>query len=285
MNHKNGKWAGQIIELQHEDGSWGFFHTLSNPVPKRPITTEQALRRLYALGFTLDDKPVKKAVKYMNDCLTGKNKIPDRAEKTHNWPIYTELMLSAWIRIFTDKNAAANRAADKWRQIIEASFANGKYDHSRYAAKYEEILKIELNPKAGRLADFVHFYPVSLLTNTLDKKIEPVFFRHILDHESGMYYIYSDKLQTVPQVFKAKKTSNYLRAIELLAKYKNPVCKKQLAFIVRWLNSNRLNKTQWDMGRQAKDGINFPLSDSWKTDEARIEDCTCRISALVRELD
>jgi hypothetical protein len=31
MNKRDGKWARQIAELQHEDGSWGHFHTLSQP--------------------------------------------------------------------------------------------------------------------------------------------------------------------------------------------------------------------------------------------------------------
>ncbi len=84
MNFKTGKWAEKIIELQHNDGSWGYFHTLSNPTPKQPITTEQALRRLEILGFSIEDKPIQKALNYLNNCLIGKSKIPDREEKTHN---------------------------------------------------------------------------------------------------------------------------------------------------------------------------------------------------------
>jgi len=96
----------------YEDGSWGYFHSLSNPTSKQPITTEQALRRLEILEFTIDDKPIKKAVKYMNDCPIGKNKIPDRDEKTHvPWKKYIELMLSTWIKIFTNENKKANNTA------------------------------------------------------------------------------------------------------------------------------------------------------------------------------
>jgi hypothetical protein len=51
MNYKDGKWAKKIIELQHDDGSWGYFHTLSNPSSNQPMTTEQALRRLEILGL------------------------------------------------------------------------------------------------------------------------------------------------------------------------------------------------------------------------------------------
>jgi hypothetical protein len=85
MDYKNGKWAKKIIDLQHIDGSWGFFHTLSNPTSEQPMTTEQALRRLEILGFTSDDKPIKKALKYMHSCLTGKVHFPDRENKFTNW--------------------------------------------------------------------------------------------------------------------------------------------------------------------------------------------------------
>jgi hypothetical protein len=127
MNYKDGKWAKKIIELQQNDGSWGYFHSLSNPTPKQPMTTEQALRRLEILGFTMEDKPIKKAVKYMNDCLIGKNRIPDREEKTHNWNIFTSLILSTWIRIFTNENKPANSITKKWCKLINNSFANNNY--------------------------------------------------------------------------------------------------------------------------------------------------------------
>ena len=30
QNYRNGKWANQIISMQHPDGSWGCFHNLYN---------------------------------------------------------------------------------------------------------------------------------------------------------------------------------------------------------------------------------------------------------------
>ena len=51
-NHTIGKHAQEILEMQHPDGTWGtMFHSLSQPNGKTPLTTEQALRRLKALGF------------------------------------------------------------------------------------------------------------------------------------------------------------------------------------------------------------------------------------------
>jgi hypothetical protein len=284
MNCKDGKWAKNIISLQHDDGSWGYFHSLSNPSPKQPMTTEQALRRLEILGFTIDAKPIKKSVAYMNNCLIGKNRIPDREEKTHNWNVFTDLMLSTRIKIFTKKNIAANNIAKKWSEIINYSFKNNIYDNNLYVKKYEEIFGIKLNPKAGRLVDFVHFYPVSLLTNELDKYIETKYFKYILEHDCGMYYIYDKKLKDTPKIFQSKDASSYLRAIELLIKYDNPECKKQLKFIIKWLNQNKNSQNEWDMGKESKDGISFPLSDSWKTDENRTKDCTYRINKILENI-
>ena len=286
MEYKTGKWAKDIIELQNYDGSWGKnFHSLSTPNLKQPLTTEQALRRLEILGFTIDDKPIKKAVKYLSDCLTGKNNIPDSIEITHKpWNKYIELMLSAWIKIFTKDNEKANRITQNWCEIINGAFINGNYDHDLYVNKFEDFLGLKINPKAPRWNDFVSFYTVSLLTNELEKNIEPHYFKYILEHEAGIYYIYDKKLAEVPETFCSKKTSHYLRSIELLAKYDNPECKKQLKFIVKWLKQNMIKNNEWDIGKQGKDGILFPLSDNWKTEENRVKDCTYRIKKLLESI-
>ena len=79
--YKSGKWATKIVELQKEDGSWGKFHSLGKPSSEQPITTEQAIGRLWRLGFTEDDAVIKKALSYMHDCLAGEKGIPDPREK------------------------------------------------------------------------------------------------------------------------------------------------------------------------------------------------------------
>ena len=60
INYKIGKWATEIIDLQKDDGSWGYFHSLATSKTKYSMTTEQALRRLLRLNFTKDDVVIKK---------------------------------------------------------------------------------------------------------------------------------------------------------------------------------------------------------------------------------
>ena len=90
--HKDTKWAKQIIALQEDDGKWGCFHSLSK-FYGAPLTTEQALRRLERLGYSIEDECISRAVAYMDDCLTGHKAIPDRTEKGNDWDVSQPLCL------------------------------------------------------------------------------------------------------------------------------------------------------------------------------------------------
>lgn len=275
--HKNGKWAKQIISLQDEEGKWGYFHSLSQFYDS-PITTEQALRRLERLGFTIEDECIRKAVSYMNDCLTGENAIPDRREKIHDWDVFTALILSAWIRRFTGDNPNANNVAKQWANVVSEAFSGGSYDHDKYVSAYNDIIK----PNGGRLVSLLNFYPVSLVSDLLDKRTEEAFIDYVINSDNGIYYIYDKKLSVPPQVFESREASRYLAAVELLSKYK--FAKHRLKFVTDWLNDNRNENGKWDMGKSVNDKMYFPLSDDWRKKETREADCTERITALINEL-
>lgn len=279
--YKNSKWARNIIDLQHDDGSWGCFHSLSQS-SESPITTEQALRRLSILGYNFGDEPIQKTVKYMSDCLSGAKQIPDRQEKLHNWDIFTKLMLSTWICKFTKENDTANKIADSWSAIISSAFTDNVYDHSEYIKAYNDVFGMK--PRGGRLTDFVSFYQVSLIADKLDPEKENMVFDYILNHNNGIYYVYGDvPLSVVPAIFQSKQSSCYLGAIELLSAYKRNLSK--LKFVSDWLISCQNKNGKWDMGSKVNDKVNFPLSDSWRRKETREADCTYRVQKLLAVLN
>lgn len=277
--HKDGKWAKQIISLQDKEGKWGIFHSLAQPVAEN-ITTEQALRRLERLGYTIEDECIQKAVSYMNDCLTRKKDIPDYREKVHDWDIFTSLILSTWIRRFTADNPVANKVAKQWADVISASFVGGTFNHREYASAYTDILG--LRPGGGRLIDFANFYPVSLIRDCLDEKTEQAVVDYVVNGDNGIYYVYNNKISVLPQAFESKNASYYLAAIELLSKYVH--ARHKLNFVADWLNDNRNENGKWDMGKMANDKVYFPLSDDWRKRETREADCTERITKLLDEL-
>lgn len=276
---KDTKWAREIIALQEVDGKWGCFHSLSQRYLS-PMTTEQALRRLSLAGYTIEDDCIQRAVSYMNDCLIGNKELPDRKEKGHDWTIFTNLILSTWIRTFTMDNAPANEIAEKWKEIIAAAFSKGEYDHEQYCKTYHHIFG--LKPRGARIIDFVNFYPIALLHDCLEPKMESVFLDYIINYEGGIYYIYDSRLGKLPPVFESKNASRYLGAIELLAQYKSSMNKLQ--FVVEWLVHNKNENGKWDMGSSVYDKVYFPISDDWRKKGVREADCTERITKLMETL-
>lgn len=277
--HKESKWAKNIIAMQESDGKWGCFHSLSQ-FYNSPITTEQALRRLERLGYTIEDECIQKAVAYMNDCLIGKKSIPDRQEKVHDWNIFASMILATWIRRFTLDNPSANKIANQWATVISHAFEDGVYNHSKYVSAYYEILGMK--PNGGRLIDFMNFYPISMLSNCLDEKTEIALMEYALNKEGGIYYIYDKQLSIVPVCFESREASRYLGAMELLSKYK--YAKRNLRFVSDWLIANKNENGKWDMSKIVNDKVYFPLSDDWRRKETREADCTERIENLLEEL-
>ena len=125
MDYRNGKWVDQILSQRREDGLWGNFHTLSCPVPGRNYTTEQALRRLYYLGYTAEDEVIQPVLKRMEQCIKGELDIDSYSEKKHDWVFFEKLMLAAWLRIFEPQNETALEVAYQWAQVVEKAFSSG----------------------------------------------------------------------------------------------------------------------------------------------------------------
>lgn len=272
------KWVQEILALQHDDGGFGYFHSLANPAKQRPLTTEQALRRLLVLGLDIGDEPVRRIAGYLEKALKGQIKTPDRVEKLHTWPIYMPLMLAAWLRRLSPGNEAALAVARRWARILEYAFAGETYDHDRYLEAYEDEFTCKPNPKAGRLIDFVHFYPLTLLKGLLKPDMDRKVLSHVTGHKPGIYYILEHAPAELPGEFYSVEAGRCLSALELLAGYDG--AGEALAFAADWLMENRQKDGFWDMGQAVKDGVHFPLSDSWREPMDRKIDCTVRVLAL-----
>ena len=201
-DYKNGKWAKKIIDLQKDDGSWGYFHSLSLPTPQQPMTTEQAIGRLRLLGFTKDDAVIKKAISYMHDCLAEKNVMPDRREKQGDWDVFMNLMLATWIRRFTRNDVLANEVAKKWHHIVEVSFSNGKYNPDAYINTLYDIMKPKCGvAKSKQLTRIDTYYPISLLVGEIDESIEKAYFDYIMNSATAYYYGVEGAITRLPNDF------------------------------------------------------------------------------------
>ena len=281
MNHKNGKIAREIIELQNADGTWGHvFHSLAQPNKKYPLTMEQALRRLKILGFTINDVPIRKAVDCMISCLQGVRKIDNYWEKTLDWELFTQLMLATWVKVFEPENETALQVAVRWAKVFEEGFKSGEYSERDYFGAYQQ--EFDCERRAGNVVSFSPFYHLQLLQGVISEEVEKRLVDYVLSKADGIYYVYDKSLCELPKEFASRESARYLAAIELLSGYKS--AKERLKFVVAWLEDNQEQNGQWDLGAKAKDNIYLPLSDSWTKAEYRKADCTEWIVAILNKI-
>jgi hypothetical protein len=283
INH-DSKWVKQILDLQHEDGSWGYFHTLSD---KYGISTEQALRRLRVLGLTKDDEPIKRAIAYMERLLTGDLPDPVRIEKSPNWTVNRPRLIAADILRFDRTNGIALGIAKRWVSVMEQACSNGTIDFDVYLSCYLNEFGIPLMKNADKAKkqcgnDICNYYPAVMYAGLLTERAENAWLDYLMQYQGGMYYVYGNSLNIVPAEFASGQTSYWLAALEVIADYR--LAPEKLGFVVDYLMQNQLSPGVWDLGQQAKDGIYFPLSDSWRKAEDRQRDCTLRIQKLLGKL-
>lgn len=189
-------------------------------------------------------------------------------------------MLATWIRRFTHDDVLANNIAIKWRAAAVAAFCTGKYNAEAF---YNTFGKIS-NQKHGRLAGLDMYYPILLLSGEIDAHIEKAYYDYIMNSEKGYYYGFTGAVTRLPNEFCSKEASRYLAAIEVYCEHTNRYCKDKLRFVIAWLNDNKNANGKWDMGPTVKDGVYFPLSDSWGTSELRENDCTYRMEKFISSL-
>ncbi|MCL2059192.1 MAG: hypothetical protein FWH01_09095 [Oscillospiraceae bacterium] len=280
----DGKWARQIIALQKADGTWGrYFHTLSQPTAENPMTTEQALRRLRVLGFTIEDEPIRRAVDCMAACLRGERLIDDYNEKKHDWPLFTKLMLSTWVKLFDPSNELAMAFARQWAQVAEQSFETGRFDKDAHAEAFAEIFGRRPSAQSGFEIGYGFLYDAYLLQRVLSPETERRLLDFYLSKPDGIYYVGSGRLTELPPVFASRRASFYIAGLEILAEYST--AGEKLGFAADWLNAQKDTDGQWDMGPKANDGIYFPLSDSWRKPADRKADCTERVKNLLQKIE
>ena len=230
----------------------------------------------------MEDEPIRKAVDCMAACLRGERMIDDYNEKKHDWPLFTKWMLSTWVKLFDPENKEALSFARQWAHIAKRAFGKGAFDKDSHAKAFAEQFGRLPRPQSGFEMGYGFLYDAYLLQGVLPPEIERRLLDFYLSKPDGIYYVGSGQLNILPPIFASRKTSFYLAGIEVLAGYN--LASEILGFVVDWLNANKDENGQWDLGSKANDGIYFPLSDSWKKAEARIADCTERITQLLQQI-
>lgn len=214
---------------------------------------------------------------YMESYLRGEIELRDRVEKKHDWTLLTRLFVSTWLLKFDRENKLARAEAEKWAAVVTAGFKGHAFDYDAYLKAYKRLLQ----PETGKsIWGIQNFYVVSLLSNELTRPVQEKFLNYIMSDEEGIYYIYDGCLQTCPSAQNAKQTLRFINAHELLSVYEE--YPKHAGYMQTWLNEMKTETAVWDLGAKAKDGVQLPLSESWRKKRNREIDCTVIVLCLLK---
>ena len=266
----------KLATLQNPDGGFGYFHGMG--ASWRDVTTEKALKRMYFLGLDPSRLLLRKTLDYLNKCLSGEAKIPDRVEKVINWELFSELMFSGWLAFFDCLTEKARLIREKWREGIEAAVKEGKFNYHEYELAFQNVFG---RKKAReRILNPASFYLVALLKNHLSPEAAEAYCEYLL--ETGVYYIYSKPLRPLPGELADIRSFYLLEAVKLIAVYASD--KRKFAYVWEWITRGRHPDGNWYLGELKADGMIFPVSGSWRDRVNKTRDVTRYLNAVLRAL-
>lgn len=173
-------------------------------------------------------------------------------------------MFSSWLVIFDDVNDKANDIINKLINLIESSIEDERFSYNLYSKNYQKQFG-KLNT-GQREIDPTSFYVVNLLKNRLSESASKYYYEYIMD--KGVFYIYSDDLRKIPNIFDNQKTIYYLYAISLVSSYNTAHLEK----VKEWILDNKADDGYWYVKNIKADGNIFPFSDNWKKQETKLND-------------
>lgn len=275
---QHSRMVSELSAAQHADGSWGRFYTRNKNVRFAARTTETALIRAKALGLDASHPMIMKAIGYLEQVLDGQTTWPDRQDPTLDFPHSVYMVTAARLRQFSPNHPLALREAYRWRDLIEASFSDEGFDDLQYQERGEALFDRPM-PQDPRM--LFSQYSLMLLQGLLPEHAEINLIRFMTGYTRGIYLINNRSLWHKPLSFVSRETLRYIRALELLGCYLGAEDLMQDA--IDWLWEQRGHDGMWDMGPTSRDGLDLPLSESWRRGQRPI-DCTVRMLILLQRL-
>ena len=265
---------------QSPDGSWGRFRRPDDwPVARPDRTTESALVRAQALGMDRDHPAIQRAISYLAGLIDHSISWPDLGPLAVGGASGFELAAAARLSQLDSGHPAVRAVAAKWEDIISASLTGDGIDRTIYHERYERYFGQPEEVMSDRI---LSAYVLWLLRDRLDYAVSLRLTDYLINRSRGIFLINNRALRYLPLSFQSRECQRYLVALSILADYPSAGTLLESAF--NWLWDQMNNNGFWDFGDVARDGLELPLSDSWRRKGSRQADCTVRILSLMVRL-
>jgi hypothetical protein len=276
------KWIRLLESSQHDDGTWGRFHTQDTGIKQPFPTTESAVSIAVSLGLTVRHPVLTRVIPYILDCMSGASVWPDPPEKHDNplaWWIWLRHYSAAMLALIEPRHPALDPFWSIRAKTVEAAFASGEYDRGVEIQMLNELLDCRMkNPVPFHVKPSL--LVLSATDNRLPESVELSMLSFIMKHPRGMYYVYDRQIGDFPEI-SSRGFWGWLRAHDLLSRFRS--WKRISADAMNWVWDQRTREGFWDFGPgiARKPFTCFPLSESWRTPGSRLIDSSTVVLALL----
>jgi len=269
----------ELANEQHEDGSWGRFHSRDTQQKQVIPTTEVGIERALSLGLEAAHPILRRACTYILETMMGNRAFPDRAEVNDRWETGVRLFLASTLSLIQPDHPALEPDREVWGRIARRTFQSGVYCETDEMKAHTELTGATVKDSYLVLSSKYQLNLLGSIPGMLSGELEMALLQWLWGRADGIGYLGVPLNQ--PPSLKPGPLDRWLASLELLSRgYPRWVHFAQPS--IEWLWEQSEKSGTWDFGPRPGSVAALPLSDSWRRRQDRRLDWMTRVLTLMR---
>lgn len=278
---KKSKWTEILRNEQHEDGSWGRFHTEDTKRKQKIPTTQFAISRAIELGIDQGDKMLSSAIRYMQEVLSDRRRWPDVYEKNVWFAPGVKIFTAAALSTVDSENPLVARVRDQMIEIYRRTLHSGIYNRSEERSASLDVLGVDVSGSYISISSAPNLELIGSCNGSFPIEMQQTLFKAIWNEQVKTFYL-RPRPSRFPDTILSRDFLWWFHTVNVMTRISTPtdIAEK----LIEWFQANRGTDGLWDGPRQPGRTAEFPLSESWRRSGNRAIDYSTQIGSLISRL-
>jgi hypothetical protein len=269
-----------LANEQHDDGSWGRFHSQDSRRKQKIPTTELAVERALHLGLDPAHPILLKTANFIEHVLNQTLPFPDPPETNNRWETGKRLFLASTLSMIQPDHPLVLQEHSLWLSIAERAFQSGQYVQGDEIEAHAELTGASVKDSYLTLNGKYQLNLIGSQSGKLPAKLAKSIMTWVWERPDGIRYL-GQPLKTPPG-FKPEVVDHWLSSLALTL-LRFPYVYHHTQHAIDWLLSQRTVDGYWDFGPCPRRSTFFPLSENWHNPKHRRFDWTTRVLSILAD--
>ena len=267
-----------LANEQHDDGSWGRFHSQDSRCKQKIPTTEFAIERAKQLGLGPSHPILIKAANFIELVLAQTLPFPDPPETNNRWETGKRLFLASTLSMIQPDHPLVLQEHALWLSIAERAFQSGQYLQEDEIKAHAERTGASVKDSYLTLNGKYQLNLIGSQPGKLPPELAKSIVSWVWERPDGIRYL--GQPLNAPPDSKPEVVDRWLSSLGLiLERYPSEYQQTQPA--IDWLLSQQTEDGYWDFGPCPRRSTFLPLSTNWYNPQHRRFDWTTRVLSIL----